>query len=346
MTDLLVFGAGIFGLSVAYACAKRGAKVQVVDPNGIAAGSSGGIVGALAPHTPERWEPKKQFQFESLIMAEGFWSEIAALGGGTPGYARLGRVQPVAEGHTLDLARERIAQAADLWQGQAVWEVLPRSDLGAWAPETSSGWVIRDTLSARVHPRKSCHALAMAITALGGSIALEASGPKPDAILWATGVDGLVSMSKNAVREVGNGVKGQAMLLAYAAPDAPQLFSDGLHIVPHSDGTVAIGSTSERYFDDPTGFDALGEALLARAHAVCPLLKNAPVIERWAGVRPRSRTRAPMLGNHPQRPGEFVANGGFKIGFGMAPKIGEVMADLILEGQDTIPDGFRAEACL
>ena len=35
-----------------------------------------------------------------------------------------------------------------------------------------------------------------------------------------------------------------------------------------------------------------------------------------------------------------------KIGFGMAPKIGEVMADLILDGVDHIPNDFRARASL
>jgi glycine oxidase len=30
----------------------------------------------------------------------------------------------------------------------------------------------------------------------------------------------------------------------------------------------------------------------------------------------------------------------------MAPKIGHIMADLILEGVDRIPDGFRPEASL
>ena len=70
------------------------------------------------------------------------------------------------------------------------------------------------------------------------------------------------------------------------------------------------------------------------------------MIERWAGVRPRARSRAPMIGGHPFRAGEFIANGGFKIGFGMAPKVGAVMADLILDGHDTIPKGFRAQASL
>ena len=45
-------------------------------------------------------------------------------------------------------------------------------------------------------------------------------------------------------------------------------------------------------------------------------------------------------------PDWFIANGGFKIGFGMAPKIGEVMADLILDGVDHIPNDFRARASL
>ncbi|MFZ8959776.1 MAG: FAD-dependent oxidoreductase, partial [Paracoccaceae bacterium] len=33
--DVTVLGAGIFGLAIAWACAARGAKVQVIDPNGI-----------------------------------------------------------------------------------------------------------------------------------------------------------------------------------------------------------------------------------------------------------------------------------------------------------------------
>ena len=72
----------------------------------------------------------------------------------------------------------------------------------------------------------------------------------------------------------------------------------------------------------------------------------AEVVERWAGVRPRATTRAPLLGAWPGRPGHFIANGGFKIGFGMAPKVAEVMADLVLEGRDGVPEGFRVEGLL
>jgi glycine/D-amino acid oxidase-like deaminating enzyme len=121
----------------------------------------------------------------------------------------------------------------------------------------------------------------------------------------------------------------------------PQLFVDGLHIVPHADGTVAIGSTSENTWDDPTATDAQCDELLARATAALPALAASPVVERWAGLRPRARSRAPMLGEWPGRAGHYIANGGFKIGFGMAPRVAATMADLILDGQDHIPQGFR-----
>ena len=156
----------------------------------------------------------------------------------------------------------------------------------------------------------------------------------PDApAIWATGVAGLAPFG-------GGGVKGQSALLEFAAPDQPQVFADGLHIVPHGDGTVAIGSTSERDVME-TGTDDQLEALIAKARALCPALADAPVIDRWAGIRPRARSRAPIVGSWPGRPGHYVANGGFKIGLAMAPAIAAMLADLILEGQDRIPEGFR-----
>jgi glycine oxidase len=145
---------------------------------------------------------------------------------------------------------------------------------------------------------------------------------------------------------VGNGVKGQAALLRYDAGDAPQLFADFIHIIPHDDGTVAIGSTSERFYDDPTGTDDALDDIIARVVAAVPVLQGAEVIERWASVRPRAKSRAPILGAHPLYPGQFIANGGFKIGFGVAPKIAEIMADLLLDGVDNVHADFRVEASL
>ena len=109
----------------------------------------------------------------------------------------------------------------------------------------------------------------------------------------------------------------------------------------HEDGTVAIGSTSEQEWTEASATDAQLDALHARVVAALPALAGAEVLVRWAGLRPRAATRAPLLGAWPGRPGHFVANGGFKIGFGMAPKVAEVMVDLVLDGKDALPEGFR-----
>lgn len=343
MADVTVMGAGIFGLSIAWACLKKGAKVRVIDPSGIGSGASGGVVGALAPHVPENWNAKKAFQFDSLLMAEAFWTEVEQVSGISPGYGRLGRLQPVADEASLVLARRREAEAAKLWRDRAVWEVIDPPD-DSWAPITPTGLLIRDTLSARIHPRRACAALAAAISSRGGEIA--GSGVPAGAVVWATGVDGLQDLSEVADRQVGSAVKGQGALLHFSAPLMPQIFADGIHIVPHADGTTAVGSTSERDYDDPFTTDARLEDVIERAMQAVPVLHGARVTERWAGLRPRARTRAPILGPHPLRTGEFIANGGFKIGFGMAPKIARVMADLVLENVDAIPDDFSPETAM
>lgn len=341
--DVTVMGAGVFGLSVAWACVQRGARVQVIDPAGVAAGASGGIVGALAPHVPEQWNTKKAFQLDSLLMAEAFWAEIAAVSGLPTGYARAGRLQPLADAAAVDLARGRAAGAAELWQGHAAWEVVAATG-APWEPASPTGLLVRDTLSALLHPRHGTQALAAAVMAKGGRIVPQ--GAAEGAVVWATGAAGLEAMTQDHSRMVGAGVKGQAALLGHDAAGQPQLFVGGLHIVPHHDGTVAVGSTTERDFADPVQTDTQLDALIVQARTVLPVLADAPVLGRWAGVRPRSRSRAPMIGPHPFRPGEYVANGGFKIGFGMAPKVAEVMADLILDRRDTIPDAFRPAASL
>ncbi|MEM7723101.1 MAG: FAD-binding oxidoreductase [Pseudomonadota bacterium] len=339
MADIVVHGAGVFGLSVAWACLKRGARVTVVDPHGVASGASGGLVGALAPHTPENWNDKKALQFRSLEMAEALWAEVAETSGQDPGYARLGRVQPVLDDRMLDLARTREASAREVWKGRYVWQVREADGLVA----LPTGLCIFDSLSARVHPRRATSALAAAFEAKGGVVQTSGAGLSGIQV-WATGAAGLEEMSASVGAVVGNGVKGQAALLRCDLGLVPQVFADGLHIVPHRDGTVAIGSTSERDYDDPSSTDAQLDALIDKARDWVPALRDAPVIDRWAGLRPRAKSRAPMIGPHPLKPGAYIANGGFKIGFGMAPICAELLADLILEGRDTIPDSFRPEA--
>ena len=341
MADVTVRGAGIFGLSIAWLCARHGAQVQVVDPYGAGAGSSGGLVGALAPHVPENWNAKKQFQLESLLMAESFWEKVEATGGVSPGYGRTGRLQPINDDRTLELARLREQTAREFWKDEAEWRVCEAASLDPWVPPSATGHVIHDTLSARMHPRRACAALVSALAVMG--VEVQQDAPDQGKVVHAKGYAGLLELNEAFGKTIGGGVKGQAALLRFHEGEVPQLYADGLHIIPHADGTLAIGSTSEREFEDGEATDSQLDDVIERARAAVPVLHGAEVIERWAGVRPRAKSRAPMLGAWPGRDGHYIANGGFKIGFGMAPKAAHVMADLLLEGKDSIPEGFRVE---
>jgi glycine/D-amino acid oxidase-like deaminating enzyme len=190
---------------------------------------------------------------------------------------------------------------------------------------------VRDTLAARVSPRRALAALVAALQARGGEVVPD--GPEEGAVIEAIGVAGLAG-------GLGGGVKGQAALLRLPGVERePQVYAGGLYVVPHAEGTVGVGSTAEKAWDDPTVTDERLEEVIARARALVPMLGEAPVVERWAGVRPRAASGGLLLG--PGRPGRFVANGGFRTGFGMAPLVARLMADLVLEGRDAIPAGFR-----
>jgi len=341
--DVTVRGGGIFGLSVAWACLRRGARVRLVEAARIGAGASGGVVGALSPFAPGRWDEVKAFQLEALELAPAWWGEVAAVSGLATGYGRVGRLQPLADEAAVAAARVA-GEAAERHWGPGMWRLV-RATGAAWEPVSPSGWLVEDRLSARVHPRLAGAALAAAFQAMGGEVVL-GEAEDEGAVVWATGAAGLAALSADLGREVGRGVKGQAVRLAFeAGAGAPQLYAGGLHLVAHVDGTVAVGSTSETEWAGE-GPDALAEGLVARAVAAVPALAGAAVVERWAGIRPRARSRAPMMGAWPGRPGHWVANGGFKIGFGVAPLVGEVMAELVLEGRDRVPAPLRVEASL
>ncbi len=341
MVDITICGAGIFGLSIAWKALERGARVRVIDPDGPGAGASGGIVGALQPHTPDPWNEKKQFQLESLCAAAAFWSDVDAASGLNSGYARVGRLQPLASEQEVTRARARSEAARLNWGEQHDWKIVPKPETTDWCPPSATGLYLYDSLSAILNPRRATESLAAAVSARGGVIATD--GPLDGHVIWATGWHGLKDLSIDLGKEVGNGVKGQAILLEHNAIDAPQIYADALHIIPHVNGTVAIGSTSERDFDAPDTTDAQLDDLHARATALLPTLRDARVLTRWAGVRPRAASRAPLLGPWPGRSGHFIANGGFKIGFGMAPKCADVILDLVLEDRDTIPDSFHTK---
>ncbi|ARO31212.1 FAD dependent oxidoreductase protein [Rhizobium sp. NXC14] len=346
--DLLIVGGGIMGLWAAIHAERRGISTVLADGGRLGGGASGGLLGALMPHMPDRWSEKKQFQFDALVSLE---TEIAALEAETglsAGYNRSGRLIPLPKPHLKRIARGHSEDAERHWrtgERRFHWHVIDRPPVDGW-PDASAGesGFVHDTLAARVAPRSLISALiallrrAKHVRIMENAVVSDLNPDRGTAeiggeiitygrCILAAGhqsFPALQRLTPGLKQPLGQPVKGQAALLkADVDPALPTIFLDGLYIVAHEGGHAAVGSTSENRFDDPLSTDAQLDALIAAARAIVPALRSAPVIERWAGLRPKAIDRDPMIGRHPIHPRLIALTGGFKVSFGLAHRLAE-----------------------
>ena len=343
--DILVVGAGVFGLSVAEAAHRAGLTVRVLEADRPGGGASGGFVGALTPHAPTRWRPMMAFQFAALNRLGDHVQRLGEQSGIDTGYARIGRWTPIASERALNRAEADVEAAPLVWGAHGSMRIEPPDACPEVSGAAARYGFLFDDFSARISPRAYLSALAAALprgSVETGRVLSVESGPvvrtekdefSAGHVVVAAGWRGWALLPE-ALR--GMGVKGQAALLSGAPPDLPMITCDGLYIVPHADGTVAVGSTSEKRWTDPEPDGAL-EGVIARACAAVPALAGAKVIERWAGIRPKPPGREPVVGPVPGMPGIWLAGGGFKIGFGIAHAVGEAIVAAITGHPAPIP---------
>ena len=82
----------------------------------------------------------------------------------------------------------------------------------------------------------------------------------------------------------------------------------------------------------------------ANATKLLPVLRGAQVIRFWTGVEGNMPDHNPVLGPSATVPGLFHAFGLSGAGFQIGPAVGEVLSELVVRGQSSIPiDAFRIE---
>jgi glycine oxidase len=346
--DLLIVGGGIMGLWAAVHAERLGVRTLLVEEGRFGQGASGGLLGALMPHMPDKWSDKKQFQFDALMSLEEEIATLEAETGLSAGYRRAGRLIPLPKPHLMQIALGHSRDAEVHWRHEDRrfhWHVLDAAPAEGWIePSAGESGFVHDTLAARVAPRallevlRTFLATARHVRLLEG-VVVETIDPERGLARTDNGdirfgrcilaaghrsfpiLDGLTAGRKASL---GQPVKGQAaMLKADVDGGLPVIFRDGLYIVPHEGGLVAIGSTSENRFAEPLSTDGQLDDLLVAARAMAPLLAGAEVVERWAGLRPKAVDRDPMVGAHPDHPSLIALTGGFKVSFGLAHRLAE-----------------------
>ena len=354
--DLIVVGGGIFGLWVAKHAVDRGLSVMIAEKERIGAGASGGLLGALMPYLPTGWKEKKQFQFDALTELPAIVKALEEETGLSTGYGRIGRVMPIRADHFIKTAKQLADASKDIWhQSNWAFDFAPHQDqrFDDWlAPERAPFGYVLDTMAARVNPRDYLGVMSRYLdnradiqngftferfeegTAYFNG---ERETVNAGAIVLAQGYQTFSYLRDTHEIDIGTGIKGQAARFQLdVAPDVPVIYDDGVYIVPHDNGTCAVGSTAEKIWTDPSTPDYSVSEFIDKAFVLCPRLKEAPLIDRWAGVRPKCYERESVIGRLFVDKPIYVATGGFKISFGLAHRLSEALVDEIMGAKSRI----------
>ena len=115
------------------------------------------------------------------------------------------------------------------------------------------------------------------------------------------------------------------------------LAAGNTYIVPRQDGTVAIGSTMAFVgFDKRVTESGVG-TLLAQAAQLLPDVRQAEVCGTWAGLRPCSTIRRPIIAPLPGLEQVILATGHHRNGILLAPITAQLVTELITGATPSVP---------
>ncbi len=351
--DAVVVGGGVIGCAIAWALAREGLAVVVVERDRIGAHASGAAAGMLAPLAESEGEGALfRAGVAALELFPAFVAEARELSGIDPQLVPSGvlRVAGARESDALAARARALAPFGVEWLSAD----LARKREPRLAPDVAGAlWSPRE---AHVDPALLTRALGAAAARRGARFELGADavgllrdGERVCGVRLRDGVVGaaevvLCTGAWTRFWEDATGaslpvepVRGQILALESREP-APRaiVWGDDAYLVPRTSGALVVGATVER-----AGFDvrvtAEGVASLLRgATALLPDLAQASFLRAWAGLRPGTPDALPLVGRVPRVRGLSVAAGHHRNGILLAPVTALWLADLLLRGR--LPD--------
>jgi glycine oxidase len=360
--DAVVIGGGIIGCSIAWRLAQTGRSVVVLERGHVGGEASSAAAGVLTPKaTPEIPKHLLDFRVASNAMYPTFVEEVRATTGHAFEFRVSGHLLPgFTETEVRDLQASYALQApagirAELVSGADALNAEP-----LLAPDVQAALYLPD--HGFVDNPKLTNALGAAVRAAGGDVVenclvtgVELDG---DRVIGVATVTGTVA-SPIVVNCAGSWssfldphhsvpvrpLKGE-ILAVDARPASHRILVSGPSnsAVPRADGrTIVCATSSDVGYNKDVVFGSIVN-LFERTARLVPSLRNARFLEMWAGLRPMTPDREPVLGADVSRRGLYWATGHLGNGIVEAPATAQAVADLITTGKSSIPiDRFSPE---
>jgi len=365
---VLVIGGGIIGLSIARELAQRGvADVSVLEKNEFGEEASWAAGGILAPQV----EADQDDEFFQLACASrdlylGFVEAVQNESGIDVGFDPTGTIYLA---FTED--EEREFRARFEWQqtrGLCI-EWLNGDEVRQHEPAVSPDvrCALRFTHDYQVENRRLVKALLVANERAGvrlipesAAVALRIENGQVLGVETARGLiaanrvvlaAGSWSSSIKSVAPLPNidvkPVRGQMLCFKPEKPLARHVIYSGRgYLIPRSDGRLLAGSTTEEAGFEKRVTEEGTKAIRTMAEEIVPALESVPVLESWAGFRPRAKDGLPVLGPLGSVAGLIYATGHYRNGILLAPITAKLIAEAIVSGKTPtllssfLPDRF------
>ncbi len=354
--ELVVVGAGVIGLAVAWRAAQRGMQPLVLDAGEPAEGATGVAAGMLAPVTEADFgeEALLQLNLASARLYPDFAEELEAVSGHTTGYRTTGALSVAVD-------RDQAEELARLHELQlslgldARW--LSARECRAREPGLSTRVTggIEAPGDHQVSPRRLAGALHAALARCGGAVRTQAR--VQSLIVEGGDTAGVLLDSGEAVRAhtvvVAAGarsayiglpdgsaipirpVKGQILRLGgdAAHPVVTRIVrTPEVYAVPRTEGRLIVGATvEERGFDPAVTAGGLLD-LLRDAYELLPGITELELLRASAGHRPATPDNKPIVGEGAIR-GLIWATGHWRNGVLLAPVTADAVVALITDGE-------------
>jgi glycine oxidase len=330
--DVIVVGGGIIGLSLAIALRRRGVRVLLVErgePGREASYAAGGMLVDCSFETPPALQP---LAVASARMYPEFAHEMEVESGA--------KVDLRDQGTLFIPPPEHVHERP----GFTMAELLP-APLSELEPELTAerAFYLKER---SVDPRALSSAATKAAKNLSvdfssgdpvsavdlsdgrviGVTTTKTSFLAPKVVICAGAWSGQIAPCSFPTRPV----KGQMLCLAMPSRTLLKhvIRSPKAYLIPRSDGRLLVGATVEEVGFDKRTDPATIQRLHRAALELVPKLRDARMLEDWAGLRPGTPDGLPILGAT-QTPGCYVATGHFRDGILLAPITAKLMCAVI-----------------
>ena len=332
--QLIVVGAGVIGLSVAWRAREAGWVVTIVDLHP-SRGASWAAAGMLAPITEAHpAEPELlRIGLQSSQMWPQFAAELTAAAGQSCGFRDDGTL---VVGYDRDDAEyiRRLAEQLQQWQlpAQMLTSAQRQEFEPALSPQAAATLSVpsdhsidnRSMLGAlqAVADRRDIAFLHSRVRSVTPTSVELVTGEviSCDAVVVCAGVDtpGIVAdvpvrpVKGQIIRTLTNTRTGELITRTIRA----RVRGRSVYLVPRRNGEIVIGaSVEERGRDTSITVGPISE-LLEDARLIVPGIDECELVETWAGLRPATPNNVPIV---EQRDGVFIATGHGRNGFLLAP---------------------------